>query len=46
MPEVKQRFVELAADPAGSTPDALADYTRRELAKWNKVITSAGIKAE
>ncbi len=45
-PDVKQRFVELAADPAGSTPAGLNDYTRRELAKWNKVIASAGIKPE
>jgi len=44
--EVKKRFIELAADPVGSTPAALAAYTRSEIAKWAKVIKSAGIKPE
>lgn len=44
--EVKQRFLDLAADPLGSTPEELAGYTRRELAKWSKVIKAAGIKPE
>jgi tripartite-type tricarboxylate transporter receptor subunit TctC len=45
-PEVKKRFIELAADPVGSTPDELTAYNRSEIAKWAKVIKSAGIKPE
>lgn len=44
--EVKRRFLELAADPQGSTPEQLAAYTRDELAKWSRVIKAAGIKPE
>jgi tripartite-type tricarboxylate transporter receptor subunit TctC len=45
-PGVKKRFVELAADPVGSTPDALTAYNRSEIAKWASVIKSSGIKPE
>ena len=44
--EVKKRFIELAADPVGSTPGDLTAYNRSEIAKWAKVIKSAGIKPE
>ena len=33
-------------DPAGGTPEQLADYLRRELEQWRKVITTANIKVE
>ncbi len=44
--DVKKRFVELAADPLGSTPDELLQYNRSEISKWAQVIKSAGIKPE
>jgi tripartite-type tricarboxylate transporter receptor subunit TctC len=44
--DVKRRFVELAADPVGSTPEELLKYNRSEIAKWARVIKSAGIKPE
>ncbi len=46
LPDVKQRFLDLAADPAGSTPGDLSAYIRSEIAKWGKVIKIAGIKPE
>jgi len=46
VPAVKKRFLELAADPVGSTPGELAAYNRSEIAKWANVIKSAGIKPE
>ena len=46
MPSVKKRFIELAADPVGSTPEELTAYNRSEIAKWAKVINPAGIKPE
>jgi tripartite-type tricarboxylate transporter receptor subunit TctC len=45
-PEVRKRFLELAADPIGSTPQALLQYNRSELEKWAQVIRTAGIKAD
>ena len=44
--DVRKRFIDLGADPIGSTPDELAAYIRSELAKWGKVIKAAGIKPE
>jgi len=46
LPEIKKRFFDLAADALASTPEDLLKYTRSELAKWAKVIKSAGIKPE
>jgi tripartite-type tricarboxylate transporter receptor subunit TctC len=43
---VRKRFIELAADPIGSTPAELAAYIRSEIVKWSKVIRMAGIKPE
>ncbi len=45
-PEIKRRFLELGADPVGSTPEELTKYQRAEIEKWAKVIKSAGIKPE
>ena len=45
-PEVKKRFLEIGVDAAGSTPADLTAYNRSELAKWAKVIKSAGVKPE
>lgn len=42
--DTRKRFVALATDPIGSTPEELAAYNRSELVKWTKVIKSAGIK--
>ncbi len=44
--DVKKRFLDLSADPIGSSPDELTKYTRREISKWAKVIRTAGIKPE
>jgi tripartite-type tricarboxylate transporter receptor subunit TctC len=46
MSDVRKRFIDLGADPIGSTPDELAAYIRSELAKWGKVVKAAGIKPE
>lgn len=45
-PDTKARFLELGADPVGSTPEALAAAVKADTAKWSKVIRDAGIKAE
>ena len=45
-PDTNRRVLELGADPVGSSPQELAGYMKSEIAKWAKVIRSAGIKAE
>jgi tripartite-type tricarboxylate transporter receptor subunit TctC len=42
-PDVKQRFQELAVDTFPSTPDAFRKHIAAEIAKWRKVIQTAGI---
>lgn len=42
----RRRFLDPATDPASSTPEELAAYTRREIVKWPKLTKQACIKAE
>ena len=46
LPEVRERFLTQAVEPAGSTPAQFARYLRDELDKWAKVIKAGGIKVE
>ena len=46
LPDVKERFLTLAIEPAGSTPAQFASYIRSEIDKWAKVIKAGGIKVE
>ena len=45
-PEMKARFESLGIEPGGTTPDQAAKFLDDEIAKWAKVIASAGVKAE
>ena len=46
LPDVNERIVALGAQPAGGTPEEYAAFIRSEIAKWQKVIRSAGVKIE
>ena len=45
-PEIKTRFTEIGIEPVGGTPEQTAKFLADEIAKWSKVITTAGVKAE
>ncbi len=45
-PELKARFEQLGIEGAGSSPAETARFLEDEIAKWAKVITTAGVKAE
>jgi tripartite-type tricarboxylate transporter receptor subunit TctC len=45
-PSFRRRMEELGEEPAGGTPEELAETIRAESARWKAVILSAGIKAE
>jgi tripartite-type tricarboxylate transporter receptor subunit TctC len=45
-PSFRRRMEELGEEPAGGTPEELADTIRAESARWRAVIMTAGIKAE
>jgi tripartite-type tricarboxylate transporter receptor subunit TctC len=44
--EVRDRFEKLGIEPVGSTPEQAARFLDEEIAKWARVINTAGIKAE
>jgi len=43
MPDVKQRFAELAVDARPDTPEGFRKLIASEIAKWGKVIETARI---
>jgi tripartite-type tricarboxylate transporter receptor subunit TctC len=45
-PAIRARLIELGAEPAGGTPEALATFIRAEQAKWGAVVREAGIKPD
>ena len=45
-PAILARFVEFSAEPIGGTPAETVAYMREEVARWRKVIESAGVKLE
>jgi tripartite-type tricarboxylate transporter receptor subunit TctC len=45
-PEIKAKFEALGIEPVGNSPEAAAKFLDDEIAKWAKVIGTAGVKAE
>jgi tripartite-type tricarboxylate transporter receptor subunit TctC len=45
-PELSQRMLGLGMEPVGSTPDYYNQLIQVEMAKWSRVIKTAGIKLE
>lgn len=45
-PAVKQRLLNDAAEPVGSSPAQFRAFLQSEIAKWTKVATAAGIRAD
>jgi tripartite-type tricarboxylate transporter receptor subunit TctC len=43
---IKTRFSEIGIEPIGGTPEQTSKFLADEIAKWSKVITTAGVKAE
>lgn len=45
-PDVKDRFAKLGFEPIGSTSDYFAKYIKDEMARYEKIIKTANIKAQ
>jgi tripartite-type tricarboxylate transporter receptor subunit TctC len=43
-PDLKARLTNDGADPVGNTPEQYTAFVQNEIAKWGKVIKSAGLK--
>ena len=46
LPDVRERITADGAEPIGSTPEAFAEFLKRETAKWGKVVKDSGAKAD
>jgi tripartite-type tricarboxylate transporter receptor subunit TctC len=46
LPEVRERYAALGAEPVGSGPDEFAAFCRSELAKWARVVKESGARAD
>jgi tripartite-type tricarboxylate transporter receptor subunit TctC len=45
-PDIKSKFEALGIEPVGNSPEEAGKYLNAEVAKWAKVIKTAGVKAE
>jgi tripartite-type tricarboxylate transporter receptor subunit TctC len=45
-PDVRERLIQTGIEPVGSTPEQAKLFLDAEIAKWAKVINTAGVKAE
>ena len=46
LPETKERFLALGAEPVGNKPEEFAAYLKSEIAKWGKVVKESGAKGD
>jgi tripartite-type tricarboxylate transporter receptor subunit TctC len=46
MPDVRERLAGQGAEPVGNTPDEYAVLLKADLARWARVVKSAGIRAD
>ena len=44
--EIKSKFEQIGIEPAGNSPEEAARFLDEEIAKWAKVISTAGVKPE
>ena len=44
--DIKDRFNQIGIEPVGNSPEQASKFLADEIAKWAKVITAAGVKAE
>jgi tripartite-type tricarboxylate transporter receptor subunit TctC len=44
--QVREAIEKQGMTPVGGTPQRLADLVKRELPRWNRVVSAAGIKAD
>ena len=46
MPDIKERFSALGADPVGNTPEEFSAYLKAEIGKWSAVVKNSGAKVD
>ena len=46
LPETRERFLSLGAEPVGGTPAEFGKFFRSEVAKWGKVVKASGVQVD
>jgi tripartite-type tricarboxylate transporter receptor subunit TctC len=46
LPEVREQFAGMGAEPVGNTPEEFAAFTKTELAKWARIVKQSGAKVD
>ena len=46
LPDMRKRMAELGGEAHGSTPEALAEHLKKDIAKWKMVVEQAGIERQ
>jgi len=46
LPDTRERFLSLGAEPVGSTPAEFGAFFRNEVAKWGKVVKASGAQVD
>jgi tripartite-type tricarboxylate transporter receptor subunit TctC len=46
LPDVRQQFLALGAEPVGNMPEEFNAFTRSELAKWARVVKQSGARVD
>jgi len=46
LPEVRDRFLALGAEPVGKTAEEFAAFTKSELNKWARVVKQSGARVD
>jgi len=46
LPDVQQRMTDAGLTPQGGTAAEFAEFVKRDVARWNKIVTETGVKAE
>lgn len=45
-PDIKQRLIDLGAEPVGNTPEEFGKLVREELARWSEVVKVSGARVD
>jgi tripartite-type tricarboxylate transporter receptor subunit TctC len=45
-PDARERLYSIGAEPMDNTPEEFAAYIAAEMAKWSKVVKTAGLRAD
>lgn len=46
VPEIKEKFLAIGADPAGGTPEQFAAIARKDIERWARTVKASGMKVE